>query len=89
MTEKLDFSKIKNSHMESLDLETILKAVDGDNECMIKIIEHYKPYLDELATIKVQDEFGNETHYLDETIRMQLESNLFESVLKFKVDLSK
>jgi hypothetical protein len=85
MTENLDFSKIRNSHIKPLDLETILKAIHGDNDCMIKIIEHYKPYLKELATTTIQDELGNETYYLNETMRMQLENRLIKSVLKFKV----
>ena len=88
MIEELDFSKIKNSHIKPLDIVTVLKAVAGNDDCMRQIIEHYKPYLKELATTKEQDEFGNEIYCLDEMMRTQLENKLIESVLKFKIKLN-
>lgn len=85
MVGELDFSKISNSHIKPLEFNVIVAAVKGDREGIDKVIEHYKPYLRELATKKLFDEFGNEYKYVDETIRCQLENKLIKSVLKFKV----
>lgn len=85
MIEELDFSKISNSHIKPLEFDVIAASVKGDRECMDKVIEHYKPYLRELATKTLFDEFGNEYKYMDETIRCQIENKLIKSVLKFKI----
>lgn len=87
MIEKLDFSKLKYSHIKPLDIEIVLKGRDGDRESIIKIIEHFKPYLKELATELIVDKYGNKIYYLDETLRTQLENKLIKSVLKFEVRL--
>lgn len=85
MIEKIDFSKIENSHIKPLDFEVIKKAAKGDSESIRLIIEHYNPYLKELATKTLFDEFGQQYRYMDETVRCQLENKLIKSVLMFKI----
>lgn len=85
MIEELDFSKVSNSHIKLLEFDVVVAAAKGDRECIDKVIEHYKPYLRELATKELFDKFGNEYKYMDETFRCQLENKLIKSVLKFKV----
>lgn len=87
MTEKIDFSKLMNSHIKPLDFDVIMKAVKGDTESMTEIINHYNPYLRELATKDLFDEFGNAYRYMDETVRCQLENALIKGVLEFKIQI--
>jgi hypothetical protein len=87
MIEKIDFSKIENSHIEPLDFEVIEKAAKGDSESIRLVIEHYNPYITELATKILFDEFGQQYRYTDETLRCQLENKLIKSVLKFKIQV--
>ena len=85
MSEKIDFSKVLNSHIRPLDFEVIEKAVAGDKISMERVIEHYGPYIKELATKVLYDKFGNEYRVMDETIRCQLENKLIKAVLAFKI----
>lgn len=85
MIENLDFSKVTNSHIKPLEFEVIVLAVGGDITSIKMIIDHYKPYLRELATKKLFDEYGNEYKYMDEAVRCQLENKLIKSVLDFKI----
>lgn len=87
MIENIDFSKVMNSHIKPLDFEIIEKAMGGDSECIKEIIDHYNPYLRELATKQLFDEFGDIYRYMDETIRCQLENKLIKSVLDFKIQI--
>lgn len=85
MNNNLDYTKVRNTHIKPLDFEVIVLAVGGDLTSIKAIIEHYKPYLRELATKKLFDEEGNEYKYLDELLRCQLENKLIKSVLDFKI----
>jgi len=85
MIENIDLSKVAKSHIRPLEFEVIELALKGDVTSVNKIIDHYNPYLRELATKKLFDEYGNEYRYMDESIRCQLENKLIKSVLKFKM----
>lgn len=85
MIDNLDFTKVRNSHIKPLDFDVIVLAVGGDVTSIKVIIDHYKPYLRELATKKLFDEYGNEYKYMDEAVRCQLENKLIKSVLDFKI----
>jgi len=85
MIDRLDFSRVKNCHLKPLEYDVIMNAASGDVDAMKRVIKHYGPYLRELATKRLVDEFGNEYRFMDETIRCQLENKLIKSVLKFKV----
>jgi phosphatidate phosphatase PAH1 len=87
MIENIDLSKVTKSHIRPLDFEVIKLALTGDVISMNKIIDHYNPYLRELATKKTIDNYGNECRYMDESIRCQLENKLIKSVLKFKIQV--
>jgi hypothetical protein len=85
MIDNLDFTKVRNSHIKPLEFNVIVLAVGGDVTSIKVIIDHYKPYLRELATKKLFDEYGNEYKYMDEAVRCQLENKLIKSVLDFKI----
>lgn len=85
MIDSLDFTKVRNSHIKPLEFDVIVLAVGGDVTSIKVIIDHYKPYLRELATKKLFDEYGNEYKYMDEAERCQLENKLIKSVLDFKI----
>jgi hypothetical protein len=85
MIDSLDFTKVRNSHIKPLEFDVIVLAVGGDVTSIKVIIDHYKPYLRELATKKLFDEYGNEYKYMDEAVRCQLENKLIKSVLDFKI----
>jgi hypothetical protein len=85
MIDNLDFTKVRNSHIKPLEFDVIVLAVGGDVTSIKVIIDHYKPYLRELATKKLFDEYGNEYKYMDEAVRCQLENKLIKSVLDFKI----
>lgn len=85
MINNLDFTKVRNSHIKPLEFDVIVLAVGGDVTSIKVIIDHYKPYLRELATKKLFDEYGNEYKYMDEAVRCQLENKLIKSVLDFKI----
>jgi hypothetical protein len=85
MIDNLDFTKVWNSHIKPLDFDVIVSAAGGDMTSIQVIIDHYNPYLRELATKKLFDEYGNEYKYMDESVRCQLENKLIKSVLDFKV----
>ncbi len=85
MIDNLDFTKVGNSHIKPLEFDVIVLAVGGDVTSIKVIIDHYKPYLRELATKKLFDEYGNEYKYMDEAVRCQLENKLIKSVLDFKI----
>ena len=85
MIDNLDFTKVRNSHIKPLEFDVIVLAVGGDVTSIKVIIDHYKPYLRELATKKLFDEYGNEYKYMDEAVICQLENKLIKSVLDFKI----
>lgn len=87
MIDNLDFTKVCNSHIKPLDFDVIVSAVGGNMESVKMIIEHYKPYLRELATKKLFDEYGHEYKYMDESVRCQLENKLIISLLDFKIQI--
>jgi hypothetical protein len=87
MIDNLDFSKVLNSHIKPIEFETIISAVSGNTKSIKKVIEHYNPYLRELATKTLYDEYGNQYRFMDETLRCQLENKLIKSVLEFKIQL--
>ena len=70
----------------SIPLPVILTAIDGDNESLALILEHYKGYIRFLSIRRLKDEYGNEFHYVDKNVRLRLEVKLLHSIVTgFKV----
>ena len=64
----------------------ILAAVNGDEGALAAVVAHYQKYIRALATRPVKDEYGNEYLYVDEDMRLRLETKLIHSIVTgFKV----
>lgn len=71
--------------IKGLPIPVIVAAVTGDGDALTIVVNHYKRIICHLATRLVIDEFGKEYLYVDEDMRLQLESKLAYSVLEFRV----
>ena len=72
--------------MKALPFNTIVKAETGDENALNVVIHHYSQYIRSLATRVLKDEYGNEYLYVDEDMRMRLETKLICSIVRdFKI----
>lgn len=70
-------------HVKPIPVPVILAAVNGDDAA---VVAHYQKYIRALATRPVKDEYGNEYLYVDEDMRLRLETKLIHSIVtSFKV----
>lgn len=69
---------------ESIDYLVIQKAITGDAEAMMLILDYFTPYIEKLATRIVFDEYGKVLYIMDEYRKRRLETKLMASVLKYK-----
>ncbi len=76
---------MKNKYTIGLTYDTICKAVNGDENAVTEIFEHYEPYIIKLAKVPFYDEEGNLKYKIDEDIYMCLKLKLHEVILRFKV----
>lgn len=73
-------------NVKDLPLSVILKAVEGDEEALTAVLKHYAKYIRSLSTRVLKDEYGNEYFYVDEDMRLRLETKLICSIVKdFKI----
>ena len=63
-------------HVKPLPVPVILAAVNGDENALAAVVAHYQKYIRALATRPVKDEYGNEYLYVDEDMRLRLETKL-------------
>ena len=64
----------------------ILAAVNGDEDALAAVVAHYQKYIRALATRPLKDEYGNTYLYVDEDMRLRLETKLIHSIVTgFKV----
>ena len=59
----------------------ILAAVNGDEDALTAVVGHYQKYIRALSTRPVKDEYGNEYLYVDEDMRLRLETKLIHSIV--------
>ena len=73
-------------HVKPIPVPVILAAVNGDENALVAVVAHYQKYIRALATRPVKDEYGNEYLYVDEDMRLRLETKLIHSIVtSFKV----
>ena len=73
-------------HVKPIPGPVILAAVSGDENALAAVVAHYQKYIRALATRPVKDEYGNEYLYVDEDMRLRLETKLIHSIVtSFKV----
>ena len=67
-------------------MPVILAAVSGDESALANLVAHYQKNIRALATRPVKDEYENEYLYVDEDMRLRLETKLIHSIVtSFKV----
>ena len=72
--------------VKPIPVPVILAAVSGDENALASVVAHYQKYIRALATRPVKDEYGNEYLYVDEDMRLRLETKLIHSIVTgFKV----
>ena len=70
------------SNVKNLPLSVIIAAMDGDGQALGAVLTHYRRYIRSLATRVLKDEYGNEYLYVDEDMRMRLETKLICSIVR-------
>ena len=60
---------------------TIDGAISGNAEDLAFILGYFSGYIKKLATRTLKDEYGNEYLYVDEDMRLRLESKLMKSIV--------
>ena len=72
--------------MKALPLLVILAAMEGNDEALAAVLDHYKGYIRYLAMRPLNDEYGNEYLCVDEDMRLRLEAKLIHSIVTgFKI----
>ena len=72
--------------MKALPLSVILAAMEGNEEALAAVLDHYKGYIRYLAMRPLKDEYGNEYLCVDEDMRLRLEAKLIHSIVTgFKI----
>lgn len=70
----------------ALPLTVILAAMEGNEDALAVVLDHYKGYIRYLAMRPLKDEYGNEYLCVDEDMRLRLEAKLIHSIVTgFKV----
>lgn len=68
--------------VKPIPVPVILAAVSGDESALANLVAHYQKYIRALATRPVKDEYL----YVDEDMRLRLETKLIHSIVtSFKV----
>ena len=72
--------------MNPIPLSVIRAAANGDSEALAAVVCHYQRYIRALATRSIRDKYGNEYLYVDEYVRLRLESKLIYCIITgFKI----
>ena len=71
--------------VKPIPVPVILAAVNGDEDALAAVVAHYQKYIRALAT-RPLNEYGNTYLYVDEDMRLRLETKLIHSIVTgFKV----
>ena len=72
--------------LTDIPFEIIVRAMNEDKEAIDYILSHYQNYIIRLSTRFVRDERNNEYMYVDNDMRLRLESKLIYSIINnFKI----
>ena len=64
-----------------LPLSIIQSAMEGDNDALAAVQNHYRRYICALSKRCIRDAYRNERYYVDEDVRHQLENKLLWSIM--------
>lgn len=68
-------------HLKHIPISIILAATNGDEDALTHVVAHYQRYIRALATRLLKDEYGNEFLFVDEEMRLRLETKLIHSIV--------
>ena len=72
--------------LSDIPFSIIEKAINEDIEAIDYILAHYRNYIIRLSTRVARDENNNEYMYVDDDMRLRLETKLIHSIVtSFKV----
>lgn len=73
----------------TLDLNTIEAAVAGEKWALEKVLAYYANYIEELATVEVEQPDGSVKKVVDEDLKQQIGMKLLEEIPKFPLEEAK
>ena len=63
--------------------ETICRAVSGDEAALEKTLEHYAPWINKYATVRIQ-RGTRMIEYIDPVLKMEMSDDFILQILKFR-----
>ena len=73
-------------HIKPIPMDVISSAINGDEIALTAVILHYRGYIRALSTKPRKDEYGNTYMFVDEGMRLRLETKLIYAIITgFKV----
>lgn len=70
---------------KELDYETVHRAVHGDHEAQVEILNYYDGYINALATITETNPEGSIRRYIDEDLKAAIQEEYYKALSKCKV----
>ena len=73
----------------TLDLNTIEAAVAGETWALEKVLAYYADYIEELATVEIEQPDGSVKKVVDEDLKQQIGLKLLEEIPNFPLEEAK
>lgn len=63
----------------------ICAAAKGDAKAQEQILNYYDDYINSLATVVIENEYGEKIKFIDEDLKSQLQLKLLEATMKWRL----
>ena len=73
----------------TMDLHIIEAAVAGEKWALEKVLAYYADYIEELATVEIEQPDGSVKKVVDEDLKQQSRLKLLEEIPKFPLEEAK
>lgn len=70
---------------KQLDYKTARRAVHGDHEAQMKVLDYYDAYINALATVEEVNPDGSMRRYIDEDLKATIQAGYLEALPKCRV----
>lgn len=77
--------EIEGSEQYMLDRDTILRAIDGDQDALDQVVKHYEPVIDRYSRRRKLSSSGTIRYKIDPDVKRYLELCLQVAVMNYKV----
>ena len=67
-----------------INIETIHRAVNGERDAQLIILQHYDSYINKLATVTRVDQYGKIYSYVDDDQKSEFQCILLEALKNFR-----